>query len=70
MMKLFNHLASVGGVIRDEDSVVYLLASLLDSFSKVDTAFKAIEEVSKWRLLLKGSSLWRESRRKIILISV
>ena len=42
MIEPFNVLAIVGDVIGDEDHVVYLLASLPDSYStQLVTAFKA-----------------------------
>ena len=47
MMELFNVLAIVGDVIQDEDRVIYLLASLPDSFSTLVTALEANEEVPK-----------------------
>ena len=47
MMELFNELAVVGNVIQDEDCVIYLLASLPDSFSKLVTALEANEEDPK-----------------------
>ena len=46
MMKLFNELAIVGDVIQDEGHVIYLLASLSDSFSMLVTALEANKEVS------------------------
>ena len=43
MMELFNELAIVGGVIQGEARVIYLLASLPDSFSTLVTALEANE---------------------------
>ena len=51
MMELFNELAIVGNVIQDEDCVIYLLASLPDSFSALVTALEANEEVPKMEIV-------------------
>ena len=51
MMKLFNELAIVGNVIEGENRVVYLLASLPDSFSTLVTAIEANEEVPKMEIV-------------------
>ena len=51
MMELFNELAIVGDVIQDEDRVIYLLASLFDSFSTLVTALEANEEVPKMEIV-------------------
>ena len=45
MTELFNELTAVGDVISEEDRVVYLLASLPDSFGALVTAFEANKEV-------------------------
>lgn len=42
LTELFNELAVVGDVIKEEDRVVYLLASLPDSFNTLVTALEAI----------------------------
>ena len=71
MMKLFNELAIVGDVIQDEDRVIYLLASLSDSFSTLVTALEANEEVPKIEIV--AEKILHEERKqkdKIILISV
>ena len=59
MMELFNELAIVGDVIQDEDCVIYLLASLPDSFSKLVTALEANEEDPKIDSYWKDLA-WRE----------
>ena len=46
-----NELAIVGDMIEDEDCVVYLQASLPDSFSTLVTALKANEEVPKMEIV-------------------
>ena len=51
MVKLFNELAIVGDVIQNEDCVIYLLASLPDSFIVLVTALKANEEVPKIKIV-------------------
>ena len=51
MMELFNELAIVRDVIEDEDCVVYLLASLPDSFSTLVTALEANGEVPKMEIV-------------------
>ena len=50
MIELFNELAIVGDVIEEEDRVVYLLASLPDSFNTLVTALEANEEVPKMEI--------------------
>ena len=47
MMELFNELAIVGDVIQNEDHVIYLLASLPDSYGMLVTALEANKEVPK-----------------------
>ena len=51
MIELFNELAIIGDVKGEEDCVVYLLASLPDSFSKLVTALEANEEVPKMEVV-------------------
>ena len=62
MRELFNELAIVGDVIQDEDHVIYLLASLPDSFSTLVTALEANEEVSKTEIITER--ILHEERRK------
>ena len=50
-MELFNELPIIGDVIQDEDRVIYLLASLPDSFSTLITTLEANEEVSKMEIV-------------------
>lgn len=45
MTEIFNELAIVGVAIKDEDRVVYLLASLPDSYSTLVTALEVSETV-------------------------
>ena len=47
LTKLFNELAVVGDMIKEEDRVVYLLASLPDSFNTLVTALEANKDISK-----------------------
>ena len=51
MTELFNELAIVGDTIEEEDRVVYLLASLPDSFNTLVTALEANEEVPKMEVV-------------------
>ena len=51
MTELFNELIAVGDVISEEDHVVYLLASLPDSFGALVTAFEANEEVPRMEIV-------------------
>ena len=48
MTELFNELAIVGDAIEEEDRVVYLLASLPDSFNTLVTALEASEDPRQW----------------------
>ena len=47
MTELFNELSVVGDAIKDEDKVIYLLASLPDSYNTLVTALEANETVPK-----------------------
>ena len=51
MKELFNELAIVGDAIDKEDRVVYLLASLPDSFNTLVTALEANEDVPKMEVV-------------------
>ena len=51
MTELFNELTAVGDVISEDDRVVYLLASLPDSFGALVTAFEANEEVPRMEIV-------------------
>ena len=51
MTELFNELAIVGDAIEEEDRVVYLLASLPDSFNTLVTALEANEDVPKMEVV-------------------
>ena len=51
MTELFNELAIVGDAIEEEDRVVYLLASLPDSFNTLVTALEASEDVPKMEIV-------------------
>ena len=53
MTELFNELAIVGGAIEDEDQVVYLLASLPDSFNTLVTALEASEAVPQMEVVIE-----------------
>ena len=50
MTELFNELIAVGDVNSKKDCVVYLLASLPESFSALVTALEANENVPKRKL--------------------
>ena len=70
MIKLFNELTIVGDVI-SEDHVVYLLASLPDSFNILVTALEANKEVPKMELVTEWILHAEGSRRiKFIFIPV
>ena len=64
-MEMFNELAIAGIAIEEEDRVVYLLASLPDTFNTLVTALEANEEVPKmeimteWLLHTKKFRRWR-----------
>lgn len=47
MTELFSELAVIGDVIKDDDRVIYLLASLPESFNALVTALEACDDVSK-----------------------
>ena len=51
MTELFNELAIVGDAMEEEDRVVYLLASLPDSFNTLVTALEASEDVPKMEVV-------------------
>ena len=51
MTELFNELTIVGDAIEEEDRVVYLLASLPDSFNTLVTALEASEDVPKMEVV-------------------
>ena len=63
MIELFNELAIAGDVIEEEDRVVYLLASLPDSFNTLVTALEANEEVPKMEIVTEWI-LHAESKQK------
>ena len=51
MMEIFDELSVIGDTISEEDHVVYLLASLPESFSVLVTALEANPEVPKMELV-------------------
>ena len=51
MTKLFNEMAIVGDAMDEEDRVVYLLASLPDSFNTLVTALEVNEDVPKMEVV-------------------
>ena len=51
MTELFNELAVVGDAIEEEDRVVYLLASLPDSFNTLVTALEANEDIPRMEVV-------------------
>ena len=53
MTELFSELPIVGDKIQDEDRVVYLLASLPDSFDTLVTALEVNEEVPKMEVVIE-----------------
>ena len=63
MIELFNELAIARDVIEEEDRVVYLLASLPDSFNTLVTALEANEEVPKMEIVIEWI-LHAESKQK------
>ena len=63
MTELFNELAVVGDEIQEEDRVVYLLASLPESFNTLVTALEAHEDVPKMEIVTERL-LHAERKRK------
>ena len=63
MTELFNELAVVGDAIEEEDRVVYLLASLPDSFNTLVTALEAREDVPKMEVITERL-LYAERKQK------
>ena len=67
MTELFNNLTAVGDVISEENSVVYLLASLPDSFEAIGTAFDVNKQVKKMEIvadrLLHAKRMYRRKDR-------
>ncbi len=53
MIELFDSLSVAGETVKDEDGVVYLLASLPDSYSVLVTALEANEEVPKLETVIE-----------------
>ena len=53
MTELFNELAIMGDIIEEEDQVIYLLASLPDSFNTLVTALEANEDVPKMEVVME-----------------
>ena len=66
MTELFNELAIVGDTIEDEDRVVYLLASLPESYNTLVTALEAHEEVPKMEVVTERLLLYtlKENRER------
>ena len=63
MTELFNELAIVADAIEEKDQVVYLLASLPDSFNTLVTALEANEDVPKMEVV-KERLLHTERKQK------
>ena len=53
MIELFDALSVAGETIKDEDRVVYLLVSLLDSYYVLVTALEANEDVPKLEVIIE-----------------
>ena len=53
MVELFDALSVAGETIKDEDRVVYLLASLPDSYNALVTALEANADVSKLEIVIE-----------------
>ncbi len=53
MIELFDSLSVAGETVKDEDRVVYLLASLPDSYSVLVTALEANKEVPKLETVIE-----------------
>lgn len=56
MMEVFNELTVVGDKISDEDRVVYLLASLPESFDMLVAALEANSDVPKTETVIERLS--------------
>ncbi len=63
MTELFNELAVVGDKIEDDDRVIYLLASLPESFSVLVTALEASQDVPNMESVIERL-LHEEQKRK------
>ena len=63
MIKIFNEVAIVGVDITDEDQVVYLLASLPDSYNTLVTALEASANVPTLEVVTEH--LLHEERKKL-----
>ena len=71
MTELFNELTAVGDAISEEDCVVYLLASLLDSFGALVTALEANEDIPKMEIVTeKLLHTERKQKKKQVLTLV
>ena len=53
MFEIFNELTVIGDNIDDEDRVIYLLASLPDSYEMLVTALKANTEVPNMETVIE-----------------
>lgn len=63
MTELFNELSVVGDQVEEDDRVVYLLASLPDSYNTLVTALEANEDVPKMEVVTERL-LYEESKLK------
>ena len=61
MMETFNELLIVGDAITDEDKVVYILASLPESFNTLVTALESNPTVPEMEIVIKR--LMNEERK-------
>lgn len=64
MTELFSELAIVGDAIEEDDQVVYLLATLPDSFNTLVTALEVSEEVPKMETVTERLLHVEGSRRR------
>lgn len=63
LMEIFEELCVIGDTIEEEDKVIYLLASLPDSFNMLVTELKANAEVPRWEIVTERL-LYEETKSK------
>ena len=63
MTEIFQELAVMGDNINDEEKVIYLLASLPESFEMLVTALQSHSEVPRWEVVIERL-LYEESKNK------
>ena len=63
MTEIFQELAVMGDNIDDEEKVIYLLASLPESFEMLVTALQSHSEVPRWEIVIERL-LYEENKNK------